>query len=518
MLRGLFEDLVDSASKFGYEIDREEMIESPLAGITVDDIPDDIIQADFELDDDQKRCVVEWLRHGIGFNHVTVGGGKTALFAAAAAMIKSIYPTARFLYFAHAERLVTQSFTEMKKFLPGWDITKYGGGSRDNTGADMVVATGAIMNRNKSKLRREKWFESFVALLVDECHHVTSDSWERVMLSSKAFFRLGASDSASEDDIMKAHKMKSLVGPKRHEVGAAGLLDVGRLAVPHIYIVDDMSWHRRYAHLEHEADEGSDAWALINGKWERGAYMGHVHECDEHGIPVMREKRKMEGKKMVTVREPVILPSHHLINIEGENYEVQSRWCLLERMYDRAIIRFKERNELIVEWSKHFHGQDKRTLVVATRTAHVYILKSMLRKAVDPDMVDVLIGESSPKERNETFEWFKDTPGAILVTPLVKEGVSINEIDAGIIADKITSWDYAKQVIGRFVRPKKHRSEDENYGEIVMFMDRQHPKYFSSCRKLIKKLETIEGYKYYYPCLHPGSEQMTLPFDAAESS
>src|SRR5208337_1505742 len=123
-------------------------------------------------------------------------------------------------------------------------------------------------------------------------------------------------------------------------------------------------------------------------------------------------------------------------------YGVESTYCLLERVNDRAIVRFKERNELIVEWAKYYSQKRKfPTLVVCTRTLHIYILQSLIGQAVGEEKVQILLGDHTSKERDTAFDWFRHTPGGVLISPLVQEGVSINEIRGGVIADAVADWE-----------------------------------------------------------------------------
>jgi superfamily II DNA or RNA helicase len=183
------------------------------------------------------------------------------------------------------------------------------------------------------------------------------------------------------------------------------------------------------------------------------------------------------------------------MEINGEVMEIESRWCLLNRAYDKAIIGFKERNNLIVKWAQYFSGRGLPTVLVCTRTLHCFILEGMLSKVIDPDLVDVLIGEHTPTQRNKCFAWFKETPGAILITPLVKEGVSINEIRAGVVCDYVADFEVANQIIGRFLRQK----DTDNTAEIVWFNDYQHPIYRKGCRGLFHTLQRVytkQGYRF----------------------
>ena len=62
---------------------------------------------------------------------------------------------------------------------------------------------------------------------------------------------------------------------------------------------------------------------------------------------------------------------------------------------------------------------------MATLFVYVYILETLLKQAVAPEQVRILTGheKDSSAQRDDMFGRFKDTPGAVLITPLVKEGV-----------------------------------------------------------------------------------------------
>jgi superfamily II DNA or RNA helicase len=178
---------------------------------------------------------------------------------------------------------------------------------------------------------------------------------------------------------------------------------------------------------------------------------------------------------------------------------------------DKCIVNYKPRNELIVEWVKHFATtNNKRTVVVATRTVHILILEAMMLQdeGIDSEKVMTLVGEDSPSRRNKAFAWFKRTPGAILITPLIKEGVSINEIEAGVIADYVGDWEYANQIIGRFLRKK-----DDNKVEIAWFIDRQQKRFETGCLKMFKRLQEVKGYLYYWPVITPNDIENVDPSD-----
>ena len=514
--RGYRDDVVKACKELGFGADTSRLLPRPFSALTAEDVPEDILAADFTLDYGQRCCVAAWLVHGIGVNRVTVSGGKTAIFAAAAAVIKRQFPEARFLYITPSERLVSQTYKEMRRFLPKWDVGKFGGGSHEKMAEDMVVCTAAILNRHFAKLTQERWWKRFMAVLYDESHHASSESSGKILSVCPAYFRLGASDSMKVNDPIKASTIKGLLGPIRWNIEAKPLIQTGRLAQPWIYVVDCKEWRDMHKGLGHRAPIGSTAWVQLSGQPTpiQGIYKGNVYEIDDHGNTKMQKKKELDrdvdGKVVwKEIEEPIIVPGYHAIEVEGALYQVESKWCLIERTYDQAIINFQPRNELVCEWAKHFSDQGKQTLVVATRTYHNHILETMMRTCVDPNLVKVLTADSTGKEKDRTFEWIKRTPGGVLISSLVKEGVSINELRAGIIADVVADHEVGNQIIGRFLR----RKAQDNEAEIVWFFDRQNASLRRACQRFFRNIQQIKGYYYVYPLVHPGDIEHARTYD-----
>lgn len=506
ILRGRKQELFALAEMHGYKINRNKLLECPFSDLRLEDVPPDVIQAEFTLDEHQRLCIQRWLATGIGINKVTVSGGKTAMYAGAAAMIKQRFPDARFLYLTPSERLVKQVVKEMRRFLPDMEIGQFGGGKREFAAKDMVVATVAMLSKHFHGLKGKKWFQTFIGLFYDEVHHASSKTSQKIVLEVPAFFRLGASDSIKEDDEGRHGTLVGLFGPILNEVHAAPLMERGRLAKPHIYIVNVPEWRDKLRNVNFRPAGQSRAHALIDGKWHKGTYLGPVYEVDAKGDIQMRKVKtadKDEEGNWITVEEPITVQGLHRIKLDGENeeLEIESRWCLLDRMYDRCIIQFKPRNDLIVEWAKAYSDMGFPTLVVCTRTLHIYILEALLKEKIKPELVDILFGYDTPATRDDRFEWFRRTPGSVLVTPLVKEGVSINEIQAGVIADYVSDWEVGNQIVGRFLRKKLG---PENRAHITWFRDLQHPLTRRACNSVFFQLEKPHfGYSFYDPAPTP---------------
>lgn len=514
-LRGYKRHIMAAIEEYSIELSPEtSLLDSPFAHITTADIPDDIIKSEFPLDENQREIIAAWLQNGMGIGKIAVNGGKTAAFAGFAAMLKSLEEGIRILYITDRERLTTQVDREMKRFLPSWNITKFGGGSCDESGTDLVVCTLAMLRTHIADLRTVGWFNTFHAIMFDECHHAASETAEVILQEFKgAFFRIAASDTIKFDDPLKHDKIVGLCGPVLMTVHQDELIESGRSAVPHIYLIDPPDWKESMADVPYRPSPDSKAWVLLDGEeaMRPGKYVGPVYERDDKGEIKMKKSKVLEGNKIESVDVPVTKPGLHTIEIGGVDYEIDSSYCLLARSSDRCIVNYKPRNELIVEWVKHFAtAKNKRTVVVATRTVHILILEAMLLKDedIDSEKVMTLVGEDSPARRNKVFAWFKRTHGAILITPLIKEGVSINEIEAGVIADYVGDWEYANQIIGRFIRKK-----EDNLVEIAWFIDRQQKRFESGCLKMFKRLQEVKGYLYYWPVITPDDIEKVDPSD-----
>jgi superfamily II DNA or RNA helicase len=498
MMRGHLDDLRVKAPDLNIQLDESGVIPRPYANMVFDDVPADIVDDPNPPYPHQVEAVIQWMRAGIGINEITVSGGKTRTFCMAAAVVKRRSPKCRTLYLCSTERLVSQAYKDSKKFLPEWHITQFGGGKRDNTGTDMVVATYAIVGKNFLEL--SDWLKTFMILIVDECHHASSPTLEKIIPAVPAFFKFGASDSAKEDDVIRGFKIRGLLGPVLTTVSAGPMIQKQQLAKPIIYIVDKPEWQNRFEDLPQQALPDTEAWAYVESTWKKGTYLGPAVERHRNGEP-----------RLTRSGNEIPMLNMHRLNLGGVELDVESKWCLLERHNDRGIIRFKERNQLITNWAGYFSERKKKTLVVATRTLHVLILQAAIEKRIDPKLVRILFSEHTSSERDDTFDWFRETPGSVLISPLVKEGVSINQINAGIIADYVGSLDVAKQLIGRFIRKKPEG--EENSAEVVWFMDRQVPTFRRGCMNLFRDLQQIRGYEFYHPVIEPGSQDMALRYE-----
>jgi superfamily II DNA or RNA helicase len=519
-LRGYKNEILNICSEKEIKIDTTKCLVSPFAEITADDVPDDIIYADYKLDQFQREGIVHWLKNGMGINKIAVAGGKTALIGATCAMIKRMFTEDRCLYITQSERLVRQAARDITGFLPNLKITQYGGGKHDKTG-DIVISTSAMLWKHWPELIANKWINAFIAVLVDESHHASSNTLTQILLKLPCYFRLGCSDTRRLKNEGDMTKIRGLLGPTRYRVQVGTYIDLGRSATPRIYMVENPAWKNKFQQYTHQAEPNTKAWALLDSGWKEGTYLGPVCEIDEETGEIKTERKKVLAEeaeevqvlgrngvietvkqaKWEVIDSPIIIEGLHQLKFPDSNdiFDVESTYCLLERAFDKAIITFKERNNLIVQWAKHYVKQRYPTLIVCTRTLHIYILEAMMKATLGADHVQILIGSHTSKERDRAFEWFRHTPGSVLISPLVQEGVSINEIRAGVIADVVSDHERANQIIGRFIRKKS----GENRAEITWFMDNQHPSMLRACRAVFDKLINVRGYEFVRQVIGP---------------
>lgn len=493
MDRGHKEDLLEFCRGEGYAVDESGLLESPFSGMTLDDIPDDLLPGSkHPLDDRQRECIVRLLRAGMGTVKAAVNSGKSMALWGCAAMLKRQRPKDRILYVTPAERLVKQAVASGREFLPDWEIGQYGGGKKQPGAADAIVATVASLVANMDELSDQGFFKSFSMLLYDECHHSTSVSSRKIVEIVPAFFRIGMSDTVKDErkeDTAKGTGIRGMFGPCRFEIDMATLVRTGRSAMLSVYVVEIPGWRGMYDDLPHIAVKGSPAWAHVEGKWQKGTYIGPTPQFGEDG-EVMIDRKGREITEM----------GSHEVTIGDRPVTVGSRLVLLHRAYDKAVVRFRERNDLIVAWAKHFSGLGRPTLIVATRTVHVHVLESLLATAGVP--VRSLISDHTPRERDEAFAWLSDGIGNVLVSPLMKEGVSMPELRGGIVADTVTSVDLARQIAGRFMRKK---TGGDNVAHLVWFNDTQMRSTRYGCKKVVAQLKATRAMRFCHPCAGPTS-------------
>jgi superfamily II DNA or RNA helicase len=165
-----------------------------------------------ELLDVQRRAAKAVLPHDIGVVVAPPGTGKTVL----AAHLIAERPAST-LVLVHRKPLLDQWVAQLSEFLgiPKKEIGVIGGGKRKPTGILDVAMLQTLVRKGVV----DDVVATYGHVVVDECHHVSAASFERVLSEVKARFILGLTATPRRRD---GHDpiLEMQLGPVRFEVGA----------------------------------------------------------------------------------------------------------------------------------------------------------------------------------------------------------------------------------------------------------------------------------------------------------
>ncbi|WP_235851185.1 DEAD/DEAH box helicase, partial [Paraburkholderia piptadeniae] len=160
------------------------------------------------LRDDQQAAIVDLLRHDTGILHAPTAFGKTVT---AAAMIAQ--RGVNTLVLVHRRELLDQWRERLQSFLAldAREIGTIGGGKSKATGRiDVAMLQSVAPDGARGELLRR-----YGHVIVDECHHVSADSFEAVLKAVHARYVLGLTATPVRRDSQQP-VMFMLCGPIRH--------------------------------------------------------------------------------------------------------------------------------------------------------------------------------------------------------------------------------------------------------------------------------------------------------------
>lgn len=240
---GLVPETIDALRAAGFEvsIDAQPITELPLR---VDG------QLNYTLDQGHQVRVLEaMLTHKRGIVHAATNAGKTKIAQAWCAHYR-----ARVLYLVPSKELLRQTVESFKRDTNldvGWISAEEGW----RAGKDVTVCLVSSVAKRKNragKVLNEKAVERFLnlapgfnAVIVDECHHLTAETWRWVLKQLKnATHRYGLSGSPWQHrDLAEALRVKALLGPIIASVSNGELVGKGWSAKPLISMVDVKAEH-----------------------------------------------------------------------------------------------------------------------------------------------------------------------------------------------------------------------------------------------------------------------------------
>ena len=146
-----------------------------------------------ELREDQKKAAKKLLASSMGILSASTAFGKTvlALWIIAKRKVNTII-------LVHRKILADQWAERIHQFLgiPKKDIGYYSGTKKKRNGIIDIVVMQSIIKHNKVV----DWISEYGQIIVDECHHVSAASFERIIRKCTAFYRLGLSATVVRKD------------------------------------------------------------------------------------------------------------------------------------------------------------------------------------------------------------------------------------------------------------------------------------------------------------------------------
>ncbi|KXV03233.1 DEAD/DEAH box helicase [Caballeronia megalochromosomata] len=231
------------------------------------------------LRDDQQAAVDDLLRHDIGILHAPTAFGKTVT---AAAMIAR--RGVNTLVLVHRRELLDQWRERLQSFLrlDPRAIGTIGGGKSIATGQiDVAMLQSVAPDGSRGELLR-----GYGHVIVDECHHVSADSFEAVLKAVHARYVLGLTATPVRRDSQQP-VMFMLCGPIRHAArqpsGAPRLLEVlpQRLTAA-VDVATDATIQTVFAHLAQNASRTQMIAAAIIEQHGQGRKVLVLTERTDH--------------------------------------------------------------------------------------------------------------------------------------------------------------------------------------------------------------------------------------------
>jgi len=146
-----------------------------------------------ELTSEQATAAASLLKHDTGVLAATTAFGKTVVAASLLAARKT-----NTLVLVHRRQLMDQWVARLGAFLdlPASAIGQIGGGKRKPTGVVDVAVIQSLVRRDEV----DDIVADYGHLIVDECHHLSAVSFEKVARRAKAKYVLGLSATVTRQD------------------------------------------------------------------------------------------------------------------------------------------------------------------------------------------------------------------------------------------------------------------------------------------------------------------------------
>ncbi|GHV93793.1 hypothetical protein AGMMS50293_01130 [Spirochaetia bacterium] len=146
-----------------------------------------------ELREDQQKAADELMFHTTGILSASTAFGKTviALWIIAQRKVNTII-------LVHRKQLMDQWVERINQFLgiQKKEIGCISGGKKKRTSIIDVAVMQSVVKKDSV----EDWIKDYGQIIVDECHHISASSFERIIRKCPAHYRLGLSATVARRD------------------------------------------------------------------------------------------------------------------------------------------------------------------------------------------------------------------------------------------------------------------------------------------------------------------------------
>jgi superfamily II DNA or RNA helicase len=257
------------------------------------------------LRDDQKQLLDNVAKMQRGYIKAPTGSGKTVI---AGAIISMLPPNTRTLFLCHTIDLLNQTRDEFTKF--GFDVQVVNPDNKVVNLATTRDVPSVVVStvQTFSKLPKEDLIDisdAFTAIIVDECHHITSrkGTYATILNFILAPIRIGVT---ATDEIKTASKMvlEGCLGPKIGEFTLKEGIEKGVLAEPLVKWVivpvdNDLLDIIKYQELYKEG--------VVNNRARNRLVITHaMNEIAQGHSVLILVKHVEQGKNLIQMAEKII--------------------------------------------------------------------------------------------------------------------------------------------------------------------------------------------------------------------
>jgi superfamily II DNA or RNA helicase len=146
-----------------------------------------------ELREEQQEAARKIMAHPTGILSASTAFGKTVV-ALRVIMERKVNT----IILVHRRQLADQWMERISQFLgiPKKEIGYYGGSKKRRTGIIDIAVMQSIVKKDKVA----DWIHEYGQIIVDECHHVSAASFEKIVRKCPAYYRLGLSATVVRKD------------------------------------------------------------------------------------------------------------------------------------------------------------------------------------------------------------------------------------------------------------------------------------------------------------------------------